>query len=185
WISMRSDWGKKHYTDNVIPRTILTRILKRLAKRAEIKKRVYPHLFRHSIATQWAKEFTETELKILGGWCRHSKMTQVYLHLSGADVEQKLLEKRGLIKKAALKKREEVLKPKECPRCQETNPATAKFCLRCSLVLDQKTALQLDTKMKGLDELMNISMEQKTKEIQKGADLIDIIADKVAERLKR
>jgi integrase len=42
--------------------------LKEIAKRAGIRKRVYPHLFRHSRATMLANHLTEAQLKQHFGW---------------------------------------------------------------------------------------------------------------------
>ena len=72
--------------------------IKDLAKKAGIEKRVHPHLFRHTRLTELAKDFTESELKIIAGWSGSSKMAGVYVHLSGGDIEKKMLQKHGLIK---------------------------------------------------------------------------------------
>ncbi len=75
----------------------LGKIIKYLAKKAGIEKRVHPHLFRHTRLTELAKDFTESELKIIAGWSGSSRMAGVYVHLSGGDIEKKMLEKHGLI----------------------------------------------------------------------------------------
>lgn len=128
------------------------KILKKLAKRAGIKKHVHPHLLRHSRLTALAKDFTESELKILAGWTGDSRMAGVYVHLSGADIEQKQLQKAGLLDKEESRKEDNILKPRDCPRCKEVNPATAKFCYKCGAVLDLKTAVELENSQKGLDK---------------------------------
>lgn len=68
-----------------------------LAKKAGIKKRVHPHLFRHTRLTELAKDFTESELKVIAGWTGSSTMAGIYVHLSGGDIEKKMLEKHDLI----------------------------------------------------------------------------------------
>lgn len=139
----------------------IKRIMSRIVKRAKINKRVHPHLFRHSRLTELAKDFSESELKVIAGWTGSSTMAEVYVHLSGADIERKLLEKSGLLdKKADETSDNETLKPKKCPRCNEINPNTAKFCYACSMSLDMKaifdvdkrenTELQPDGALKGL-----------------------------------
>ena len=77
----------------------LGKIVKDLAKTANINKNVHPHLFRHTRLTELAKDFTESELKVIAGWTGSSRMAGVYVHLSGGDIEKKMLEKHGLIKK--------------------------------------------------------------------------------------
>jgi integrase len=54
-------------------------------------RRVYPHLLRHSRATHLAKFLTESQLKAYFGWTQDSKMTRIYIHLSGKDVDEAIL----------------------------------------------------------------------------------------------
>lgn len=120
----------------------ITRIIRKWAKEAGIKKRVYPHLFRHSRATHLANYLTEAQMKNYFGWAQSSKMASVYVHLSGRDVDNKIIEIYGLKKKEEMKK--ELIKIKECPRCFYKNPADAKFCVRCGLPLDVKSAISAE-----------------------------------------
>lgn len=120
-------------------------IVDALAKRAKLNKHVYPHLLRHSRATHLAMEFTESELKVIFGWSRDSRMAGVYVSLSGGQVERKMLEKAGLIDKEDVKKEDDILKPRNCPRCKENNPSTARFCYKCGMALDMDTAMKVDT----------------------------------------
>ncbi|GAH95915.1 unnamed protein product, partial [marine sediment metagenome] len=101
----------------------------------------YPHLFRHSRATHLANVLTEAQLREFFGWTKRSEMTSIYVHLSGRDVDKALLKHYG-------RKHEEPetiadnLTPKTCPRCSLENPATARFCSRCSCALDMKVAIE-------------------------------------------
>jgi len=126
-------------------------ILLTLGKRAKIKKDVNPHIFRHSRLTELAKELQESELKVIAGWTGDSKMPKIYVHLSGADLDKKMLENRGLLPKEERKKKSD-LAPRPCPRCEMENPATAKFCNKCSAVLDLKTAMELEKRMDVTDD---------------------------------
>lgn len=119
-------------------------IVDALAKRAKLNKHVYPHLLRHSRATHLATEFTESELKVIFGWSRDSRMAGVYVSLSGGQVERKMLEKAGLIDKEEAKKEDDTLKPRDCPRCKESNPSTARFCYKCGMALDMETAMNIE-----------------------------------------
>ena len=74
-------------------------ILKNLVMKTGIKKHVHPHLFRHSRLTELARDFSESELKVIAGWSGNSNMAGVYIHLSGGDIEKKMLERRGLLNK--------------------------------------------------------------------------------------
>ena len=117
-------------------------IIKTLAKRAGIKKKVHAHLFRHSRLTELAKDYSESELKLMAGWTGSSNMAEVYVHLSGADIEKKVLEKNGLLNGNGDDPDKDILKPKQCPRCKEINPNTARFCHVCSMSLDLKAGVE-------------------------------------------
>jgi hypothetical protein len=62
-----------------------------------------------------------------------------------------MLSKEGILNEEI--KADEVLKPVKCPRCKKTNPAGSKFCAFCSLVLDSKTALEVDVVKEELSEM--------------------------------
>jgi integrase len=136
----------------------IRQLINKVSRRAGIKKRTYPHLLRHSRLTELAKDLTEAELRIFAGWSGDSIMPKTYVHLSGRDIEDKILKIRGL-KKGGEIKREAELEPKECPNCGEINPATAKFCNRCLSVLDLKTVLELNERRKDIDKFMNYLVE--------------------------
>ncbi len=114
--------------------------LKKALKRAGIEKRVHLHLFRHTAATRAAKFMTEQEMKVHFGWDAGSRMPAIYVHLSGADVEDKLLAHYGIKKN---EKGEELMST--CPKCGKRNPKTAKFCLNCSCILDRKMLSEVDS----------------------------------------
>jgi integrase/ribosomal protein L40E len=120
-------------------------VVKKLTKKAGIKKKVHPHLFRHTRSTHLAKDFTDSELKIMQGWTAGSRMTEIYIHLSGADIDRKRLEKAGLLTREEARKEDDSLKARVCPRCKENNPSTARFCPKCGMALDIETAVKIDT----------------------------------------
>lgn len=127
-------------------------VIKKAARKAGIKKRVYPHLFRHSRATHLAKHLTEAQMKQYFGWVQGSDMASVYVHLSGRDVDDALLRLNGM--KADVK-HDTLIKTNLCPRCNSANSPDAKFCSNCGMCLDPKTAMELDTTREKVDRLMN------------------------------
>ena len=128
-------------------------VLKKLAVKAGIKKRVYPHLFRHSRATHLANHLTEAQMKQYFGWVQGSDMASVYVHLSGRDVDNALFKLNGM--EVSGEKREEELKALTCPRCKTRNSPDAKFCSNCGFCLDIKTAVQIDDLRAKADVLMS------------------------------
>ena len=56
-------------------------------------------------------------------------------------------------------KKEVEFKPRVCPRCNKENSPGSKFCSLCSLVLDLRTAIELDSKMEAITELFTKILE--------------------------
>jgi len=132
-----------------------------LAKKAKLNKHVNPHLLRHSRATHLATDFTESELKVLFGWTRDSRMPGIYVSLSGGEVEKKMLEKAGLLTREEARAEVDVLKPRDCPRCKENNPSTARFCYRCGMALDLETAMKIENGESGMElELLDLMQRE-------------------------
>jgi integrase/recombinase XerD len=128
-------------------------MLKDIAKKAGIKKRVYPHLFRHSRATHLANHLTEAQMKEMFGWVQDSSMAATYVHLSGRDVDNALLALNGIgIKNNG---QDENFKGIVCPRCKNRNSPTSKFCNVCGSGLDLKSTLELEETMEWEDKVMN------------------------------
>lgn len=143
------------------------KIIKALAKKVGIEMRVFPHLLRHSSLTRKAEDYTDADLKIIAGWTADSRMPVVYIHRSGGDVEKKQLRLAGLLKENE-SGTDDVLKARNCPRCKENNPSTAKFCYRCGMALDIETAMKIDTESQGMSmELLDL--------IQKQPRLLDLL----------
>jgi ribosomal protein L40E len=128
------------HNDSKLTAEGMNKIIKECALKAGINKRIYPYVMRHSRATHLAKHLTEQELKIYFGWVGDSKMASIYVHLSGKDIEDKILEMHGLKTKS---REETVLRPKVCVRCDVKNDATALYCSRCGMVLSEKEAFGL------------------------------------------
>jgi len=155
-------------------------MLKRTAKRAGLPQKMHAHMLRHARLTQLAKEFTESELKIMAGWAGDSRMAGIYVHLSGADVERKMLKIRGMLQSED-KIEENILTPKPCPRrCARINngkeevilySATDKFCTKCGMALNLDVIAQVEEKDTGLLlEFMELmKREPRLLDILKGA----------------
>ncbi|MFH1972377.1 MAG: site-specific integrase [archaeon] len=123
-------------------------IIKRAFKRAEVKKkRLYPHLFRHSRATELASHLTEAQMKKYFGWEQGSDMASVYVHMSGRDVDNGILNYYGLIKEKDDNK-DKLGNNINCQRCNTVNPSESKYCTTCGLALNIKVAMESEALVK-------------------------------------
>jgi len=116
------------------------RIVQMIAKRAGLKKEVWPYLFRHSRLTFLADKLTESKLEQFAGWTLGSKMTRTYVHFSGKDLDASVL---GLYGIKGETNNESILKPKLCPRCNNQIMPDEKRCSHCGLVIDPLLAASL------------------------------------------
>ena len=111
-------------------------------------------------------------------------MNLKYEHWFGNESSQSLLEAYGILPQDNQAK--EILKPKQCPNCNEPNRPDGKFCAKCRMVLtydaysetvDEKE--QKDNEIQNLKQQM-VSMQESQKEI------LDLLKDhvKLIEALK-
>jgi integrase len=112
------------------------------------ERRIYPHLFRHTRATILATKLNEVPLENQMGWIHGSRMTSVYVHVSGRDQDNAILKAYGM-KVEEEKDLED--RPITCPRCYELNDSNAKYCRRCWLPFDEKLALEYENKEKEIE----------------------------------
>ena len=145
WVSYKRPHPKLDYPS-------FSRIFGRAAKNAGIKKRIYPHLFRHSRCTHLASFLTESQMKIYFGWAGDSKMPKIYVHLSGKDVDDAILKLHGLKKPDNLTVPHLIIP--ECPKCGEKGVVHSGICKKCGLILNLADAQRVHEMEKKAIELM-------------------------------
>jgi site-specific recombinase XerD/phage FluMu protein Com len=131
-------------------------LLKEATKKAGITKPVNPHHFRHSRATELAKKLTEAQLCEYMGWVIGSREARTYVHLSGRDTDRAILEMHGVIEE---EKEKDKKKPIKCPRCNIINDPFARFCMGCSLGLDEKSMIEFDKQKEQATQMGFVDME--------------------------
>jgi integrase len=116
WLWFQYKNNKK--TDKCLSHGTVYELIRELAVKAVIKKKVHPHLFRHSRATALAGKLTEAQMKEYFGLVQGSDMAATYVHLSGRDVDNALLKLQGLVKEEH--EENEKMKVKSCQSCKES-----------------------------------------------------------------
>jgi hypothetical protein len=91
------------------------------------------YIFRHSALTQKSQFLPEAVLREHAGWTMSSKMTEIYVHLSG-ESSKILLQKKGIIKSED-RINVTALRPRQCPNCSESNKIDSRFCVKCRMIL--------------------------------------------------
>jgi len=148
WISTQNKYGKR------IDYATITKLLRKTATQANIKKPINPHNFRHSRATFMSQHLTEAQMKEYFGWTQDSSMAARYIHLSGKQVDNAILEMHGLKPKT---KQENILKREACPRCKNLNDINNEYCQQCWLPLTITAKNEIDQEQQQSQEgLVNV-----------------------------
>lgn len=119
------------------------------AKRAGIKRRMYPHLYRHTRSTILASKVPEAVLESQQGWVHGSRMSRVYVHLTQEQQDEAILQANGIKKKVIVEIETE--SPIACPRCGTLNTNDAKYCRRCWLPLAIEAVIELKEKQDHIE----------------------------------
>ena len=99
------------------------------------------------------------------GWSGTSQMHLKYLHYFGNESSESLLEAYGIITKD--QQLADVLKPKQCLNCSETNKPDNKFCAKCRMVLTYdaycetlENQKEKDDKIGSMENIINTMQSQ-------------------------
>jgi site-specific recombinase XerD len=144
-----------HYGKKLNRRSVYD-IIRELAKKAGIKKRVYPHLLRHTRATELTNYVNEAYLRQILGWSKTSDTPSFYLHLSGRDVEREILRIHGLVPPQELKP---ILSKRKCPMCEHENDPHRLYCEACGAPLKAGAVV-----LKELSEAHEVAQRQRETE---------------------
>lgn len=120
--------------------------IQKIAERAGVTKKVHPHMFRHSRATELAEYFSDQQLKQYLGWAPGSSMAAVYIH--NPDTENALLKMYGL---EIDEKTDNSLKVGRCPRCHDVQPSTALYCGKCGTPLQDTVKTKIESEVAEID----------------------------------
>ena len=119
--------------------------LKKLARKAGLKRRIRLHLFRHTAATEKAKFLTDREMCQYFRWSSRSSMPSRYAHLAARDVKPKILSHYT----GEQIQHEKVLR---CWKCGQPVQHGVKYCSRCGAPVDQSEVVRTAIHVKELEE---------------------------------
>ena len=148
-----------------------------IGRNNNLSKRIYPHLFRHTAATNDYSNLSEKLMMKKYGW-KTRDMIDRYAHLKDSSLEESILELHGIIPE---KKREETIKfveNKNCARCKLQNPSTNLFCSRCGCALDIKTVIEhkeIARELESLIDKLEITKSIKTLFKKSCKELIELV----------
>ena len=113
--------------------------LKKIACRAGIKKRVTPHLFRHSRITHLHRQgCSEAVLKMMAWGHQRTRMMAVYSHLTGGDIDGEILRMNGI--KPTATPPSQAMQAVQCKHCSAFNEPGSKFCGRVRIATGREGA---------------------------------------------
>jgi integrase/recombinase XerD len=98
-----------------------------------LKKPWNPYIRRHSSLTEKSGILKEHHLRQFAGWSPGSNMHLKYIHYFGNESNDSILQAYGMIPKDG--ETADILRPKQCPNCNEPNKPDSKFCSKCRMVL--------------------------------------------------
>lgn len=171
WINLGA-WKDRNFGEDG-----LKRLIKVTANRAKVpREKAFTHNFRHSRATQLAKQgLNETELRLFFGWSKRSPMPEVYLHYNEEDMHNKVLKISGVDVGNGNAKKEnlDLLNKKVCVLCNTPNPSTNIRCRnrKCGGILDPVEAMKQQEKMKEISDFV-LTLK---KAVSKDKELMDKI----------
>ncbi|MDN5847756.1 MAG: hypothetical protein L0H53_15940 [Candidatus Nitrosocosmicus sp.] len=108
------------------------------------------YVYRRSALTEKSMILSESILKDHAGWTMSSKMTQIYIHLSG-ESSKVLLQKRGVLRKEDTDV-SDAWRSKCFSNCNEPNKIDNKFCIKCRMVLSFDSYMDTLKEQKRKDE---------------------------------
>ena len=100
-----------------------------------LQKPFNPYIRRHSSLTEKSKILKFHTFHQHAGWTPGLQMHLKYTHYFGNESSEELLESYGVETRVSKKKDDNVLRPRICPNCNESNIPDSKFCAKCRMVL--------------------------------------------------
>ncbi|MEM4271405.1 MAG: tyrosine-type recombinase/integrase, partial [Candidatus Pacearchaeota archaeon] len=143
------------------------KLLQVAAQKAGIKKPINPHNFRHSRATKLCSlGISGNILNEYFGWTQASRSVSTYLHLSGKQVDDTLLNKAYGMPIQETKEQPKMF-PLKCYSCGHLNEPNVSRCVRCNSLIGQISNDDLE-EQKTISQILKIfgGMIDKNKDVK-------------------
>jgi hypothetical protein len=140
-----------------------------------LKKPWTPYIFRHSSLNAKSGILKEHHLRQFAGWSAGSNMHLKYLHYFGNGSSESLLEAYGIIPKD--QQSVDVLRPKQCPNCNEPNKPDSRFCAKCRLVLTYNAYSETVEEKAEKDKEVQILKEQVSSMQSAQKEILELLKD--------
>jgi site-specific recombinase XerD len=152
WVDTNKEWG------SAIGYRAVVKMLQVAAHRSGVTKPVNPHNFRHTRATELAKDPTISSamLEKAMGWVPGSRMAETYQHLAAKDLEDALRRAHGFTGSPEPRQPSSVRRPRACGRCGTFNDSADQFCGRCGGPLDVEAVLETEALKGRIDDLAKL-----------------------------
>ncbi len=148
-----------------------------------------PYVRRHTAATELSKVLKDPVLidKYMG-WSHQGNTRLKYQHYYSDDGLDAVLQADGLVPAAgavaaAAKRKRDLLKPKVCPNCEESNTPDTKFCVKCKYVLSydayNETVKEGEQTKRDLEEL-KAKQQQQNERVLKMMQFINKLEEREA-----
>jgi len=173
WVSFNAKgFGTKYLGNKTMSRDNLNNMLKIVAKRAGITKRIWTHGMRHSAATKDSSNgWNEARMRIKFGWSKNSNMPSVYTHLANSDIKEAVLEENGVIEHKDKKEKSLLNDAVKCMFCFTVNLKESDYCSKCGKPLKAEQFKALEKKAEVTEVLQEMIKQELEK---KGIDLGEI-----------
>ena len=147
-------------------------MLYKVSKRAGIKRRIHPHLFRHTRATILAKDLKQAPLESTMGWVHGSRMSRIYVNFSDEQVDDAILKVYGIEKQKDGEGNTIHYVPGLCPSCGAENSSIDNYCFRCGAPLGKNKDAEPESNVKETETSVTASSadDNSTKELLKTFD---------------
>ena len=149
WLFAFERYGKVDQMKESSPNNTIRAICRKAGIR-----HIYPHMLRHTKLTELAKAGVgDYQMKGFAGWSLNSKMSERYIHLSGRDHINAVLESQG-VEVPAQQRPKPMLSGDHCPNCDAIIGSSMLHCPSCGYILDQSLKPEQGEKILKFDQLL-------------------------------